>query len=69
MRTSSSSRVPKYLVHKTWGLGVVRINGKDVYLDKYGTPESQAEYRRVVGDSRATTWPSAIASPSRTRRI
>lgn len=50
MRTSSSTRVPKYRVHKTWGLGVVRINGKDGYLGKYGTPESQAEYRRVVAE-------------------
>lgn len=50
MRSTASTRVPRYRLHKTWGLGVVRINGKDVYLGKYGTPESQAEYRRVVAE-------------------
>lgn len=28
MRTCSSTRVPKYCVRKTWGLGVIRIKGK-----------------------------------------
>ncbi len=50
MRNSKSSRVPKYRLHKSWGLGVVRIDGRDIYLGKYGTPESQAEYRRVIAD-------------------
>ena len=50
MTPQSNARVPKYRLHKTWGLGVVRINGKDIYLGKYGTPESHAEYRRLVAE-------------------
>ena len=50
MQPTSPTRVPKYRLHNAWGLGVVRINGKDIYLGKHGTPEGQAEYRRVVAE-------------------
>lgn len=60
------TRIPKYRLHKSWGLGVVTLGGKDVYLGKYGTPESQAEYRRVIAEWLACGRESAaqIASPS-----
>jgi len=47
---STSIRVPKYRLHKPTGLGVVRLNGRDIYLGRHGTPESQAEYRRVIAE-------------------
>jgi hypothetical protein len=50
MAAKTTTRVPKYRLHKTWGLGVVRINGKAIYLGKHGTPESEAEYRRVISE-------------------
>ena len=46
----SKPRVPKYRLHKPKGLGVVRLNGRDIYLGKYGSEESHAEYRRVIAE-------------------
>jgi hypothetical protein len=40
---------PSYCLHKASGQAVVRIDGRDVYLGKHGTPESKAEYNRVIG--------------------
>jgi integrase len=41
-------RVPSYRCYKPKNLGLVVINGKQIYLGKYGTPESVAEYNRLV---------------------
>jgi len=35
-------------LHKPTRLGVVRLNGRDIYLGRHGTPESRAEYQRVI---------------------
>lgn len=43
-------KVPSYTRHKASGQAVVRIDGKDFYLGKYGSPESHQEYRRLVND-------------------
>ena len=53
---SRTRQIPKYRLHKPSGLGVVRLNGKDIYLSKHGTEESQTEYRRVIAE-----W---LASPT-----
>lgn len=50
MQAEFTPRVPKYRLHKPKGLAVVRLNGRDIYLGKHGTPESHAEYRRVVAE-------------------
>src|SRR5687768_15393016 len=42
--------VPAYCHHKASGRAVVRINGRDFYLGRYGSAESQEEYRRVVAE-------------------
>lgn len=42
------SRVPKLVHHKPTGQARVRINGRDIYLGKYGTPEAEDAYRRIV---------------------
>ena len=56
-------------VSKPKGLGVVRLNGKDIYLGKFGTPESHAEYRRVISEWLAshqlTAGTQAAAAPTR----
>lgn len=52
-----SSRVPKYRLHKPKGLGVVRLDGHDVYLGKYNTPESLAAYRRVIAEWLSSSRP------------
>lgn len=50
---SKRSPVPSYRLHKPTGQAVVTIrtsagDRRDVYLGKYNTPESRAEYRRVL---------------------
>jgi integrase len=45
-----SKRTPSYCRHKATGQAVVRIDGKDHYLGKHDTPESRAEYERLVGE-------------------
>src|ERR1051325_7579632 len=47
---STRARVPTYRLHKPSGLGVVRLDGRDLYLGKHGTPESLAEHRRVIAE-------------------
>lgn len=48
MTTRKSSRIPKYRLHAPSGLGVVRLNGRDIYLGKHGTKESRQEYGRII---------------------
>ncbi len=43
-------RIPKYRQYKPKGLGVVRIDGRDVYLGKYNSPESWEKYHRLIGE-------------------
>lgn len=42
-------RVPKYSLHKKINARLV-LNGHEVYLGSYGTPESKANYERVVAE-------------------
>lgn len=58
MSANSRLRVPKYRLHKSRGLAKVRINGRDIYLGPYGSPESHALYKRVVAE-----WLASNASP------
>ena len=52
------SRLPSYRHHKPTGLAVVSIGGRDVYLGKHDSPESRAEYDRIVAEwlARAGRW-------------
>jgi hypothetical protein len=43
-------RTPSYRLHKPSGQAVVTLGGRDVYLGKFETPESRAEYDRVVAE-------------------
>lgn len=43
-------RVPSYRLHKPNGQAVVTFGGRDRYLGKHGTPESRAEYDRLVAE-------------------
>lgn len=49
MVASDAPRVPKYRLHKARGCAVVTLNGADIYLGRYGSPESRAKYNRLVG--------------------
>ena len=46
-------RDPKYRHHKARNLAVVRIDGKDYYLGRFGSEESRAKYHRLMADWRA----------------
>jgi hypothetical protein len=41
---------PKYRHYKPKDLGVVRIDGSDVYLGRYNSPESLERYHRTVAE-------------------
>lgn len=41
-------RTPAYRHHKSDGRAVVTLDGRDIYLGRYGTPESRAEYDRLI---------------------
>ena len=43
-----SVKAPKYRLHKPSGQAVVTLNGRDVYLGAYGSPESKARYNQLV---------------------
>lgn len=42
------SKAPSYRLFRPKGLAVVTLDGRDYYLGKYGSPESRAEYDRLV---------------------
>ena len=42
--------VPAYRLHKARNLANVTIDGRDVYLGRYGSEESKAKYERVIGE-------------------
>lgn len=45
-----SDRTPSYRLHKPTGQAVVTLNGRDFYLGRYGSPESRAEYDRIIAE-------------------
>ena len=47
-------RSPKLTHHKPSGQARVRIDGRDLYLGRFGTPEAEAAYHAVIAEWRAT---------------
>jgi integrase len=45
-------KVPSYGRHRASGRAVVRIDGKDLYLGAYGSPESHEAYERLIAEWR-----------------
>lgn len=50
MSNGTSIHIPKYRLHKPTGLGVVRLSGRDIYLGRFGSPESKVRYQAVIAD-------------------
>lgn len=50
MPKSSTPRVPSYRRHKPTGQAVVTIAGRDIYLGKWNSSASRAEYDRLVAE-------------------
>ena len=46
----SVRRLPMYRHHKARNLAKVRINGREIYLGEYNSPESLRKYDQLVGD-------------------
>lgn len=59
--------IPSYRLHKPSGLAMVRLSGRHVYLGRYGTPESRAEYDRQIAAwlARGRTPPGQPVTVSR----
>ncbi len=62
--------VPKYSLHKATGQARCRIDGRDVYLGLYNSPESLTRYAELIRDlSGPQTKPRPKAAPQIVRRI
>src|SRR5262249_29517455 len=64
-----SFRIPSYRLHKPSGLAVVTLDGRDVYLGRWNTRESRAEYNRLIAEWLANgrrLEPSGTINASRT---
>ncbi|HEU5116669.1 MAG TPA: hypothetical protein VFT74_08325 [Isosphaeraceae bacterium] len=59
-----SPRLPKYRHYRPKDLAVVRIDGHDVYLGKYGSDESREKYRRVVAEWLITRRDPTVQAPT-----
>jgi integrase len=57
--------IPKYCLHKPKGRAYMRVQGKVIYLGAYGSPESQAEYSRILAELAA----NPVKAPSPTAEI
>lgn len=59
-------RAPCYRLHKRSGQAIVTVKGKMFYLGPYGSPESYAEYEKLIGQYLHTTtrkpWRGPIAN-------
>ncbi len=51
-------RTPKYRLHKGSGQALVQIDTRRIYLGKYGSPQSEENYRRIVAEWLAARRPS-----------
>src|SRR4051812_8738052 len=58
--TQGRSQDPKYRHYKPKGLAVVRVDGRDIYLGKYDSPESWERYYRVLAERRLGQAPAAV---------
>ncbi len=50
-------RIPKYSLHKAIGRARVILNGRHVFLGKYGSDESVERYKRLVAESVSSPAP------------
>ena len=55
-------RTPKYCRHKARGLAYVRLNGRVIYLGRYGSDQSKTNYNELVG-----AWHLDRSKPSSAR--
>lgn len=63
-----NQRTPKYRHYKPKNLGVVRIDGRDIYLGAYGSPGSYEKYYRLLAEHAVQAAPpeADTGTPGRT---
>ena len=54
MSVTRKRRTPSLVHHRPSGQARVRIGGQDFYLGKFGSPEAEAAYHRLLADWRET---------------
>ena len=57
------SDVPAKTLHKATGQARVRIDGRDIYLGRFGSPEADEKYRRLVAEFLTTGSPPQPSRP------
>jgi integrase len=57
------NEIPSYLRHKASGQARVIINGRTYYLGPYGSPQSKAEFTRLITEWQGSRGPIAPAAP------
>lgn len=50
LNAANSSRIPTCTKHKATGQAVVRLNGKDHYLGKYGSAAAKQKYNQLISE-------------------
>src|SRR5690349_14971138 len=48
--SASTLRIPSYRHNRTTGRAVVTLDGRDVWLGKYNSPESHQKYKRLIAE-------------------
>ena len=48
MPRRTTSKPPKYRLHRARNLAVVTVDGKDHYLGPFGSPESHERYAQII---------------------
>lgn len=70
MPRTKPGTLPKLRHHKHTGRAVVTIQGRHIYLGRWGSPEAEAEYGRVIAEWRATgAVPMPRSQPSVTSNL
>lgn len=58
------NKIPSYLPHPASGQARVRVNGRDIYLGPFGSPESKQAYARFLAEHCGNGEPPSITIPS-----
>jgi len=50
MPAKRSPRIPSYRFHKSTNRAVVTLDGRDIFLGRYNSPESRQKYDRMINE-------------------
>lgn len=63
------SAVPAYRLHKASGQARTIVNGRHIYLGKYGSPESRQQYARILAEAALPAGQPVSAERSESQRL